>query len=274
MSFKIITISREFGSGGRFIGEQIAQKCGIEFYDKKIIEHVAKELGISEQIVANQGEYAPAGSIFSYAFVGRDITGVSLSDQIFNIQQKLIKDIAQKEPCVIVGRCADYILSDRDDVLNVFIEGNKPEKAARIKKLYQKSDDEVKKLLKDVDKKRSVNYRYFTDKEYILDTEGEEDRIYSKKLARLRSTHGDYLMEGRFLAQEGLINSNEQVKAALFERADGCRAAVLWNDTDEDQPVSLSLEGARWNSWASPEAEGSGIPAFIKPQGAMLIYEA
>lgn len=70
MSFKIITISREFGSGGRFIGEQIAQKCGIEFYDKKIIEHVAKELGISEQIVANQGEYAPAGSIFSYAFVG------------------------------------------------------------------------------------------------------------------------------------------------------------------------------------------------------------
>ena len=70
MSFKIITISREFGSGGRFIGEQIAQKCGIEFYDKKIIEHVAKKLGISEQIVANQGEYAPAGSIFSYAFVG------------------------------------------------------------------------------------------------------------------------------------------------------------------------------------------------------------
>lgn len=65
-----------------------------------------------------------------------------------------------------MGRCADYILSDRDDVLNVFIEANTPEKAARIKKLYQKSDDEVKKLLKDVDKKRSVNYRYFTDKEW------------------------------------------------------------------------------------------------------------
>lgn len=99
---------------------------------------MAKELGISEQIVANQGEYAPAGSIFSYAFVGRDITGVSLSDQIFNIQQKLIKDIAQKEPCVIVGRCADYILSDRDDVLNVFIEANTPEKAARIKSSTKK----------------------------------------------------------------------------------------------------------------------------------------
>ena len=114
---------------------RLLKNAVLSFYDKKNnLSMWQKELGISEQIVANQGEYAPAGSIFSYAFVGRDITGVSLSDQIFNIQQKLIKDIAQKEPCVIVGRCADYILSDRDDVLNVFIEGNKPEKAARIKK--------------------------------------------------------------------------------------------------------------------------------------------
>ena len=166
MRFKIITISREFGSGGRFIGEQIAQKCGIEFYDKKIIEHVAKELGISEQIVANQGEYAPAGSIFSYAFVGRDITGVSLSDQIFNIQQKLIKDIAQKEPCVIVGRCADYILSDRDDVLNVFIHGDMPEKVARICKLYNVTEEEAEKMMADIDKRRMTNYRFYTDQKW------------------------------------------------------------------------------------------------------------
>ena len=166
MSFKIITISREFGSGGRFIGEQIAQKCGIEFYDKKIIEHVAKELGISEQIVANQGEYAPAGSIFSYAFVGRDITGVSLSDQIFNIQQKLIKDIAQKEPCVIVGRCADYILSDRDDVLNVFIHGDMPEKIQRISRLYHVNEQEAVKLIADTDKRRMTNYNFYTGQKW------------------------------------------------------------------------------------------------------------
>ncbi len=166
MSFKIITISREFGSGGRFIGEQIAQKCGIEFYDKKIIEHVAKELGISEQIVANQGEYAPAGSIFSYAFVGRDITGVSLSDQIFNIQQKLIKDIAQKEPCVIVGRCADYILSDRDDVLNVFIHGDMPEKIQRICKLHNTSEADAVKMINDIDKRRMRNYNFYTDQKW------------------------------------------------------------------------------------------------------------
>ena len=166
MSFKIITISREFGSGGRFIGEQIAQKCGIEFYDKKIIEHVANELGISEQIVANQGEYAPAGSIFSYAFVGRDITGVSLSDQIFNIQQKLIKDIAQKEPCVIVGRCADYILSDRDDVLNVFIHGDMPEKIQRISRLYHVNEQEAVKLIADTDKRRMTNYNFYTGQKW------------------------------------------------------------------------------------------------------------
>ena len=168
MSFKIITISREFGSGGRFIGEQIAQKCGIEFYDKKIIEHVAKELGISEQIVANQGEYAPAGSIFSYAFVGRDITGVSLSDQIFNIQQKLIKDIAQKEPCVIVGRCADYILSDRDDVLNVFIHGDMPQKVERICRLYHVTEADAKKMIMDIDKRRSTNYNFYTEQKWGL----------------------------------------------------------------------------------------------------------
>ena len=166
MSFKIITISREFGSGGRFIGEQIAQKCGIEFYDKKIIEHVAKELGISEQIVANQGEYAPAGSIFSYAFVGRDITGVSLSDQIFNIQQKLIKDIAQKEPCVIVGRCADYILSDRDDVLNVFIHGDMPKKVQRICKLYNVAEADAAKMITETDKRRRTNYNFYTDQKW------------------------------------------------------------------------------------------------------------
>ena len=166
MSFKIITISREFGSGGRFIGEQIAQKCGIEFYDKKIIEHVAKELGISEQIVAYLGEYAPAGNIFSYAFVGRDITGVSLSDQIFNIQQKLIKDIAQKEPCVIVGRCADYILSDRDDVLNVFIHGDMPEKIQRISRLYHVSEQEAVKRIADTDKRRMTNYNFYTGQKW------------------------------------------------------------------------------------------------------------
>lgn len=166
MSYKIITISREFGSGGRFIGEETAKNLGIAFYDREIIAKVADDLGLSEKYVADRGEYAPSKNIFSYAFIGRDINGNSIADQIYSYQQKIIKELAAKEPCVIVGRSADYILSGRDDVLNVFIQGNKADKIVRIKEIYSKSDDEAAKMIKDTDKKRSVNYRYCTDQEW------------------------------------------------------------------------------------------------------------
>lgn len=166
MSYQIITISREFGSGGRFIGEETAKKLGIAFYDREIIAKVADDLGLSEKYVADRGEYAPSKNIFSYAFIGRDINGNSIADQIYSYQQKIIKELAAKEPCVIVGRSADYILSERDDVLNVFIQGNKADKIVRIKEIYSKSDDEAAKMIKDTDKKRSVNYRYCTDQEW------------------------------------------------------------------------------------------------------------
>ena len=166
MSYKIITISREFGSGGRFIGEETAKKLGIAFYDREIIAKVADDLGLSEKYVADRGEYAPSKNIFSYAFIGRDINGNSIADQIYSYQQKIIKELAAKEPCVIVGRSADYILSGRDDVLNVFIQGNKADKIVRIKEIYSKSYDEAAKMIKDTDKKRSVNYRYCTDQEW------------------------------------------------------------------------------------------------------------
>lgn len=166
MSYKVITISREFGSGGRFIGEETAKRLGIAFYDREIIAKVADDLGLSEKYVADRGEYAPSKNIFSYAFIGRDINGNSIADQIYSYQQKIIKELAAKEPCVIVGRSADYILSERDDVLNVFIQGNKADKIVRIKEIYSKSDDEAAKMIKDTDKKRSVNYRYCTDQEW------------------------------------------------------------------------------------------------------------
>lgn len=166
MAKRIITISREFGSGGRFIGEETAKKLGIAFYDREIIAKVADDLGLSEKYVADRGEYAPSKNIFSYAFIGRDINGNSIADQIYSYQQKIIKELAAKEPCVIVGRSADYILSGRDDVLNVFIQGNKADKIVRIKEIYSKSDDEAARMIKDTDKKRSVNYRYCTDQEW------------------------------------------------------------------------------------------------------------
>ena len=166
MEKRIITISREFGSGGRFIGEEVAKKLGISYYDKDIIGQIAEQSGFAPEYIRENAELSPKKGLFAYAFSGRDITGKSVEDMVYEAQRNVILKIAEKESCVIIGRNADFILKDREDVLNVFIEGNKPEKAARIKKLYQKSDDEVKKLLKDVDKKRSVNYRYFTDKEW------------------------------------------------------------------------------------------------------------
>ena len=163
MSKNIITISREFGSGGRAIGEAVAKRLNYQYYDKDIIAKVAKETGFSEEYVAKSGEYANSKNIFAYAFTGRDLNGMSIDDYVFNAQRKIILDIAEKGNCVIVGRCADYILRERDDVLNVFIIGEPEKKIERIKSMYSVSESEAKKLIKDTDKKRSINYNYYTD---------------------------------------------------------------------------------------------------------------
>lgn len=131
---KIITISREFGSGGRFIGETLAKDLGFAFYDKEIIAQAAETTGLSEKYIAERGEYAPTNHIFSYSFLGRDTRGNSIDDYIYQVQQDIICAITEKGNCVIVGRCADYILRNRSDVLNVFIYGDEPEKCRRIMK--------------------------------------------------------------------------------------------------------------------------------------------
>lgn len=166
MSKRIITISREFGSGGRYIGKQLADRLGIAFYDKDIIAKAAEESGLSKEFIESKGEHAHNKSIFSYAFVGRDLTGMSVDDYLYNIQRKIILEIAEKESCVIVGRCADYILKDRDDVLDVFIHGEKEMKVKRIHDLYGKNEKEAIAMMADMDKKRSINYRYHTDQKW------------------------------------------------------------------------------------------------------------
>ncbi|MBS5215696.1 MAG: cytidylate kinase-like family protein [Clostridiales bacterium] len=166
MKKRIITISREFGSGGRTIGRQVAQELGFEFYDKELIEKVAEESGFDKQYIEEQGEYAPAKSSFAYAFIGRDRNGMSISDYIWQAQRKIILSLAEKGNCVIVGRCADYILQDREDCLNVFIHADMEKRAERIVKLYGETDKAPKKRLEEKDKKRKVNYRYYTDREW------------------------------------------------------------------------------------------------------------
>ena len=124
MKKRIITISREFGSGGRFIGEEVAKKLGIAYYDKNIINEIAEKSGLSPEYIQENAELSPKKGLFAYAFAGRDVTGKSVEDLVYEAQRKVILELAEKEPCVIIGRNADYILKDRDDVLNVFIHGD------------------------------------------------------------------------------------------------------------------------------------------------------
>ena len=166
MAKRIITISREFGSGGRFIGEEVAKKLGVAYYDKNIIDEIAEQLGLSPDYIQESAELSPKKGLFAYAFIGRDITGKSVEDMVYEAQRKVILELAEKEPCVIIGRNADYILRDRDDVLNVFIHGNMPEKIQRIIGLYNVEEEEAVKMMADTDKRRMTNYNFYTDQKW------------------------------------------------------------------------------------------------------------
>ena len=166
MKKTIITISREFGSGGRTVGKMLAERLGVAYYDKELIEKVHSETGFSKEFIEEQGEYSPSKSIFSYAFIGRDINGISMNDYVWNAQRKVILELADKESCVIVGRCADYILKDRDDVLNVFIHADMDFRAKRIVDVYGETSESPEKRLRDKDKKRRINYKYYTDRDW------------------------------------------------------------------------------------------------------------
>ena len=163
MAKRIITISRDFGSGGRFIGEEVAKKLGIVYYDKNIINEIAEKSGLSPEYIQENAELSPKRGLFAYAFAGRDITGKSVEDMVYEAQRKVILDLAEKESCVIIGRNADYILKDRDDVLNVFIHGNMPEKTQRIIRLYNVDEKKAVKMMADTDKRRMTNYNFYTE---------------------------------------------------------------------------------------------------------------
>ena len=166
MTKRIITISREFGSGGRFIGEEVAKKLGVAYYDKDIIGKIAEQSGLSPEYIQENAELSPKKGLFAYAFSGRDITGKSVGDMVYEAQRKIIMEIAEKESCVIIGRNADFILKDRNDVLNVFIHGDMPEKTQRIIDLYNVEEKEAVKMMADTDKRRMTNYNFYTEQKW------------------------------------------------------------------------------------------------------------
>lgn len=161
MSNRIITISREFGSGGRTIGKKVAEKLGIPCYDAELILKIAKESGFAPQYVKEEGEYVSAG--FMAPFFANRSMGPTNQDMIWNIQRNVILELAEKGPCVIVGRCADYILKDKADCLNVFIHASMEHRAERIVKEYGEREEAPEQRLKEKDKRRMAYYRFYTD---------------------------------------------------------------------------------------------------------------
>ena len=171
MSIQIITISRQFGSGGRTIAKKVADELGFNYYDKEIIDHVSVETGFSKEYIEERGEHAPGKTILSYGFEPQGVPGImngmSAADYLWSIQRQVILKIAEEDkPCVIVGRCADYILKDFDGVFNVFIHADMEFRKERIVKLYGESEKKPEKRLIEKDKKRKTNYKYYTNQEW------------------------------------------------------------------------------------------------------------
>ena len=166
MEKKIITISREFGSGGHTMGRKIAEKLGIPFYDKELVDQIAVESGFAPKFVEEHGEHSPTGSFFSYAFAPQGVPGImnglSTADFLWNIQCNVILQLADQGPCVIVGRNADYILKDRADALHVYVFADVPYRAERIVRLYGESEKSPEQRLAEKDKRRRVNYQHYT----------------------------------------------------------------------------------------------------------------
>ena len=160
MKNKIITISREFGSGGRTIGKLVAGELGIPCYDSELIEKMAAESGFDKNYIKRSDEHA-AGNFISV--LASRAFGPTNEDYLWKVQCGIISDIAEKGPCVIVGRCADYILRDKADCLKVFIHADMKFRAERIVKVYGESDASPEQRLRDKDKRRAAYPRFYTN---------------------------------------------------------------------------------------------------------------
>lgn len=161
MKNRIVTISREFGSGGRTIGKKVAQRLGIPCYDADLIQRLAEDSGFAEEYVKQISECMPGGYLESL-FSNRTL-GPTNEDILWDSQNKVILQIAEKGPCVIVGRCADYILRDKADCLNVFIHADPSFRAERIVKEYGEREQSAEQRLRDKDKRRAAYHRFYTN---------------------------------------------------------------------------------------------------------------
>lgn len=163
MSIPVITIAREYGSGGRLIGERVAKNLGIPFYDKELILMVAKESGLSEDYIRRTEQIKSASFLYNLYMTSQVLP---MSDQIFIMQSKIIQDLAEKGPCVLIGRCADYVLRDMKNCMNVFIHAPLQERVHRALKEYGDKASNMEDYVRKQDKKRSAYYNYFSQNKW------------------------------------------------------------------------------------------------------------
>ena len=165
----IITISREFGSGGRTIGKLVADRLGYQFYDRELVNKVAERSGFSPEFIEESGEYASARSslLFAMATAGQySADGLSMHDRLYIEQTRFIEELAEQGRCGIVGRCADYILREHKDCLHVFIHADMKSRAKRIVERYGEKDKSPEKRLAEKDQKRRVYYKNYTGRNW------------------------------------------------------------------------------------------------------------
>lgn len=155
----VITISREYGSGGRYIGKLIADKLGIKLYDKEFINKLSKETGLSE-------DYIESNEQKRESIDGLYYNGMSNADELFVKEAELIKKVANKESCVIIGRCADFVLKDKKNVIKVFVYNNMENKIKRVEKFYNIDKKKAEKEINKINKLRANHYKHYTDREW------------------------------------------------------------------------------------------------------------
>ncbi len=168
----IVTIGRQFGSGGREIGKKLANALGIAYYDKELMAIAAKENGLSEEVFERADEQASSG--LSYAFsVGYSYMGmftpfndILSNDGLFKMQSDAIRKLAEEQSCVLVGRCADYILRDNPNCLSFFIHNTADNRIKRITESQGLTVEQAKELMVKTDKSRAAYYNYYTNKEW------------------------------------------------------------------------------------------------------------
>ena len=166
MKKQIVTISRQFGSGGHSVGKALSEALGVPFYDQEIVERICEESDMGIHPEDLEDHIAPAKRPFLYNFLGHDYRGMSLPDYLWSAQVKVIESAADEGPCVIVGRCGDYILRDNEEALHVFIHAPQQKREVRVVTRYGETEENISKRVTDKDRKRAAHYEYYTGRKW------------------------------------------------------------------------------------------------------------